>query len=258
MGRNMEAIDRTFGILELFLNHEDALSITELAKLSSLSPAVTHRIVTALLKKGYLVQKEKRGKYSLGLKFLDFSYAIQENIKIANVALPFLMELNKEADEAVSLGILDGNKLLVVERIDTSHDLRVGGAVGKRAPLHSTAAGKLLITQMSESERESIFNDPSLGKFTKNTITKLSRMEKELALFRAEGCAFDREETAVGIWSVAAPVYGITGKIEAGVSLLVPTARITDEKALKLASLTKSCAAKISRELGYKGNQEIH
>ncbi len=251
----METIDRTFNILELFLGHQGPLSITELSKLSGLSPAVTHRIVTALLKKGYLVQKEKRGKYSLGLKFLDFNYFIQGNMKIKDIAHPHLLKLSKEADEAVTMGILDGKELLVIERIDTNHDLRIGGAIGKRAPLHSAAVGKVLLAQMSAAERNAIINDKSITeKFTKTTITGIRRMDKELELFRAEGCAYDREEMAVGIWSVAAPVYGVTGKIEAGVAILAPTARVTEEKALRWASLTKACAAKISRELGYRGN----
>lgn len=248
----METIDRTFKILELFLEHGDSLGVIQLSKLSGLSPAVTHRIVRALLKRGYLTQKEKRGEYSLGLRFLEFGYVIQGNIKIADIAYPFLVELSKGADEAATLGILDGNKLLVVERIETSHDLRVSGAVGKRAPLHCTAVGKILLAQMSEAERKSIFDDPSLEKFTKNTITDFNRMEKELELFKLEGCTFEREEVAVGIWSVAAPVYGITGKIEAGAAIVAPISRITSDKALKLISLTKSCASRISWELGYR------
>lgn len=251
----MEAIDRTFNILELFLEHTDALSISELAKLSGLSPAVTHRIVTALLTKGYLTQKEKRGKYSLGLKFLNFSYVVQKNIAISNVSLAALLELNKEADETVTMGILDGKELLVIERIDTSHDLRVSGGVGKKAPLHSSAVGKLFLSQMSKSELYSILNDHSLTKkFTEHTIIDPNDMEKELELFKVEGCTYDREEMALGIWSVAAPVYNIAGKIESGVGIIAPTARITNERALKLASLTKSCAHRISLALGYRGN----
>jgi DNA-binding IclR family transcriptional regulator len=249
----MELIDRTFKILELFLNHEGPLGIYELSKLSGLSPAVIHRIANALMDKGYLVQKEKRGKYSLGLKFLDFSYAIQERLKIKDIAYPYMLRLSKEADEAVTLGILDGKQLLVIERIDTNHDLRVGGAVGKRAPLHSAAVGKLLLAQMSEAERRAILEDKSITeKFTDTTITDMRGMEKELARFRAEGCAYDRQEMAIGIWSVAAPVYGITGRIEAGVAILAPSARVTAEKETRFAALTKEAAAKISLAVGYR------
>jgi DNA-binding IclR family transcriptional regulator len=251
----MEGIDRTFSILELFLEHDTALGVSELSALSGLSPAVTHRIVTSLLKKGYLAQREKRGKYSLGLKFLDFSYVIQGGITITNLAYPFLLKLSKEADEAVTLAILDGREILVIERIDTNHDLRVGGAVGKRATLHSTAIGKLFLWQMSAEERRIVLEDPATQKFTDHSITDMERMEKDLARFKAEGCTYDREEMAIGIWSVAAPVYNSTGKIEAGVAILAPTARITDAKATKFAALTKNCAAQVSQALKYRRRQ---
>ena len=251
----MESIDRAFNILELFRDqngNRGSLSITELSNLSGYSPAVTHRIVTALVKRGYLIQKERRGKYSLGLKFLEFSYVIRKNIEIANIADPFLLDLNKETDEATTLGILDNNELLVIERLDVSHDLNVSGAVGKRAPLHSTAIGKLFLAQMSHKERDTYFNGDTIKKHTKNTITDLEEMEKQLELFRVEGCTFDREETALGVWSVAAPVYNFAGKIEAGVAIVAPTIRINDQNAKRMISLAKSCGAKISRNMGYR------
>ncbi len=247
----MEAIDRTFEILELYLKHEESMSITELARLSGLSRTATHRIATALVKRGYLNQKEKRGKYSLGLRLLDYSRVIQRNLKIADVALPFLQELSKVANESVNLGIQDGTDMLVIAQIEVSHRLRVSGPVGRRVPLYSTAVGKLFLAQMSELERQAIFDGTTIEKFTKNTITDINKMGEEIELIKAQGCAFDREESDVGIWSVAAPVYGVTGKIEAGVSVIAPVVRINNRKIRTLTSRTKSCASELSQELGY-------
>jgi len=251
----MEAIDRTFKILELFLDHDGYLGISELSVLSGLSPAVTHRIVTSLQKKGYLIQREKRGKYALGFKFLDFSYIIQANITITNLSYPYLLKLSKNSNETVTMAILDEREILVIERIDTNQDLRVGGGVGKRATLHNTAIGKLFLAQMSVADRQAILDDPLTQKNTEHTITDFEEMEKELELFKTEGCTYDRDEMAIGIWSVAAPIYDTFGRIEAGVALIVPTARITREKETEFAELTKSCAAQISKAIKYRRRQ---
>ena len=74
----MKCIDRTFNILELFFDADNELSVNTLSRLSGLSPAVVHRIVVSLSEKGYLTQKEKRGKYSLGFKFLKFCYNVAQ------------------------------------------------------------------------------------------------------------------------------------------------------------------------------------
>ena len=247
----MKCIDRTFNILELFFDAESELSVNTLAESSGLSPAVVHRIVVSLSEKGYLTQKEKRGKYSLGLKFLKFYYAIRRKLGISKVSYPHLLDLCNKADEAVTLGILDDNEVLVIERLDVTHDLWVSGGVGRRSPLHSTAIGKLLIAQMSAEERKALFSSPAIVRFTEHTITDLPEMEKELELFKAEGCTFDRDETTMGVWSVAAPIYGSNGRIEAGIAVIMPTARVTDSRASELIALTKSCAAKICQELAY-------
>jgi DNA-binding IclR family transcriptional regulator len=250
----MESVDKVFDILEAFREqneHKEALSITELSQMCGYSPAVVHRIVTGLVERGYLTQKEKRGKYSLGLKFLEFCYVIQENIEIANVAAPYLMSLNKEVDEAVTLAILENNEILVIERLEVSHDLRVSGAVGKRAPLHSTAIGKLFLCQMKYEERQMLYKGSGLKKYSKNTKTDQTELEKELEIIKTEGCAYDREETAIGIWSVAAPVYNFAGSVEAGVAIVAPQIRINDKNIKKMVNATKSCAAKISEKMGF-------
>jgi DNA-binding IclR family transcriptional regulator len=106
---------------------------------------------------------------------------------------------------------------------------------------------------MTYEERRVLFEGDVIKKYTKNTITDLREMEKELEVIKAEGCAFDREEMTFGIWSVAAPVYNFAGNIEAGVAIVAPTIRINDKNARKMIFITKSCAAKISKQMGYKG-----
>ena len=249
----MKLIDRTFSILEIFLEHNEALNITDLIKLSGLSPAVTHRIVKALLKNGYLYQREPRGRYTLGVKLLNYAYAIRKGNLLSNASLPFLVQLSKEADATSSIGILDGKDILVLERVITSHKLSIKGDAGKRAPLHSTALGKIFLAQMSKSELQVLFQDsPLIIKYTQNTITDYASMVKNLKTLENEGCTYDYEEMFLVNWSVAAPVYNRLGELEAGVAIMVPSENITNKKIADYTALTKLYAAKISQELAHR------
>jgi len=84
----MKAIKKTFDVLELFLNDKDEISLSDLSKLSGINKTTVSRITSTLVKLGYLRQRERRGKYSLGTKFLDFSGYIKTKIRIRDMAIP--------------------------------------------------------------------------------------------------------------------------------------------------------------------------
>jgi IclR family transcriptional regulator, KDG regulon repressor len=249
----MEAIDRTFKILELFLSNEDELGITQMAELSGLSPAVTHRIVTSLVKKNYLNQKVSKGKYSLGLKFLEYR-SIFQKITFSSGAYQQMLNCSRETNETVMLANFGIEGVMCLECAESDHFLQVRPKVAKVLPIHCTSVGKLFLSQLSKKTRESVFRNRSLPKLTMNTITDIKLIEKEIRLFTIEGCMFDREEFHLGVWSVAAPLYSNTGKMFGGISTIVPVSRVRKDNIQKLISATKSSASNISREFGYSDN----
>ena len=93
----MEAIQKTFAVLELFLSTKDEMSLSELSQLSGINKTTVSRITSTLVKLGYLSQREKRGKYSLGMRFLDFSGFIKTRIKIRDT-IRFMANLLSAAE----------------------------------------------------------------------------------------------------------------------------------------------------------------
>ena len=68
----MKSLQKALDILELFLGDEGEISLSDLSKSSGLNKSTVNRIALTLVKRGYLKQENRRGKYSLGIKFLDF------------------------------------------------------------------------------------------------------------------------------------------------------------------------------------------
>ncbi len=77
--------------------------------------------------------------------------------------------------------------------------------VGKRAPLHCTALGKVLLAYLSAEERKEILGKKVLPRLTQNTITDKRELEKELAKVRGQGFALDREEIRKGCLLCSCP-----------------------------------------------------
>jgi len=251
--KRMGTVEKVLDILEVFLNQQREISISELANLSRLNISTVHHITSMLVNRGYLSQAHKRGKYSIGVKFLEFGSIARNSIKIANLAIPFLEELNKVTDESVNLAILDSNEAVYIEHIESSHTLRTFTEVGNRVPLYCTGVGKVLLAHMTEEELERFFNSNRLISYTDNTITDLSQLKKQLTVIKHEGIAIDKEEMESGVKCIASPVRDWNGNIVAAISISGPSTRLTSKRMEELRSLIKSSASKISRAMGYKG-----
>src|SRR3546814_3491183 len=65
-----------------------------------------------------------------------------------------LEALARETGETCNLGMLDGNAVLYLDRVETHWPLRLQLSVGSHVPLHCTAMGKLFLSQMPKRARE--------------------------------------------------------------------------------------------------------
>jgi len=249
----MQTVEKAFDILEVFLKQEGEMGIAALANLSRLNISTAHRITSTLVKRGYLNQRQKRGKYYLGPRLLEFGSIVKRRMKIRDRALPFLQELNKMVDESINLAILDANEAVYIEQIESNHNLRIFTEVGNRVPLHCTGVGKVFLAHMGEAEVERFLNSKALPYYTENTITDFSQLKKQLLIVRREGIAEDDEEMEVGVRCVASSVKDCDGNVVAAISVSGPSARLSGKRVAELKLLVKRCGLQISRAMGYRG-----
>ena len=90
----------------------------------------------------------------------------------------------------------------------------------------------------------------ALAGHTKNSITEVSQLERELALVRARGYARDNEELELGVRCIAAGIRDDTGKLVAGLSLSAPDDFVQDDWIDQLCAT----AAQISAALGFEND----
>jgi IclR family transcriptional regulator, KDG regulon repressor len=253
---NIKSLAKSLDILKLFLDsRNNDLSLTEIATASKLTKSTVSRIVSTLTSAGYLKQKEKRGKYSLGTIFLSFSGVIKNKIAIRKVAIPYLNELNRTTGESVVFSVWNGDGVALVETFNQVNDikepLKVSPAEGNILPLHASSMGKIILASMSDEEVGKYFTEGNIVHFTPNTITDINEMRNQLIIVRKEGVAFDDEEYHIGIRGIAAGLKDVDGKIIGSIGVVAPSVRFTRSKLRELAPIVKKYALDISAEEGY-------
>ncbi len=249
----MKSLQKAIDVMELFLGNEGEVSLSDLSKLSGLNKSTVNRIALTLVKRGYLKQQDKRGKYSLGMKFLDFSGVIKNRIRVRDVAIPHLMKLSRLVNESVIMAIWDGRAAVITETFHANQTLKVVPDEGTTIPLHCTASGKIILANMADEEFGRYYKNKSLERHTPNTITSLNDLKKHIIIVKQEGVAFDDEEFAVGVRSVSSAIINAEGHVVGSAGVLGPSVRLTRDKMRENMPAVKSCALEISRGMGWRG-----
>jgi DNA-binding IclR family transcriptional regulator len=126
--------------------------------------------------------------------------------------------------------------------------MQVVRAIGGRAPLHLTSVGKLFLAADDARLVRAYANRTGLAGQTRNSITEIATLERELALVRARGYARDNEELELGVRCIAAGIRDDSGRLVAGLSISAPAEFLQNEWVERLCRTTEQ----ISSALGWE------
>lgn len=147
----MQSLDRALAILTTFSPVQPYLGVGEIAHRTGLTPSTTHRILMSLLKHQLVMKVDLRGRYGLGPRLLSLASVANETLNIGELARPFMIRLRDETGETVGLHILEANRRIVIDQVQSRETLRrTYTEVGQPLPLHQGAPGKVLLAFASD------------------------------------------------------------------------------------------------------------
>ena len=197
------------------------------------------------------MDRSQPGSYRLGMRLLELGNLVKARLNVRDAALIPMRELHKLTQQPVSLSVRQGDEIVYVERAYSERSgMQVVRAIGGRAPLHLTSVGKLFLAADDPQRVRAYAVRTGLQGHTKNSITQIDALERELARVRQTGQAADNEELELGVRCMAAGVHDDQGKLVAGLSISAPSARMDDSWLPKL----KVTAQQISETLGHLGH----
>jgi DNA-binding IclR family transcriptional regulator len=246
---SIQVIARMTRLLDALAGRAEAVTLKQLAQATNLHPSTAHRILTALVH-DRLAERVDQGSYRLGIRLLELGNLVKARISVREHALPFMRELHAATAEAVNLSVRHGDEIVYVERTSAGRAMmRVVNIVGARAPLHITAVGKLFLMDEGPDGLRAYAERTGLPTHTRNTLTNVADLEKELDRVGKQGYALDNEEAETGVRCIGAAVRDDTGTLVAGLSVSAPAERMK----AGWAGMVRESAGKISRSIGYRG-----
>ncbi|MDP3086557.1 MAG: IclR family transcriptional regulator [Rubrivivax sp.] len=245
----IQVLERCFSLLDMLASHQDPVSLKEISSRTGLHPSTAHRILNDLAI-GRFVDRPQAGSYRLGMRLLELGNLVKARLDVRDAAVAPMRELHKLTHQPVNLSMRQGDEIVYIERTFSERSgMQVVRAIGGRAPLHLTSVGKLFLAADDAQRVRAYASRTGLTGHTRNSITDLARLDRELAAVRAQGCARDDEELELGVRCMAAGVYDDQGKLLAGLSVSAPADRLEEAWLERV----KATAAQISTALGYRG-----
>jgi len=244
----VQVIERMFTLIDILASREEAISLKEISEKAGLHPSTTHRILNDLAT-GRFVDRPQPGSYRLGMRLLELGNLVKGRLNVRDAALLPMRELHKLIQQPVNLSMRQGDEIIYVERAFSERSgMQVVRAIGGRAPLHLTSVGKLFLAADDPQRIRAYATRTGLNGQTKNSITQLATLEKELSKVRQYGTAHDNEELELGVRCMACGIYDDQDKLVAGLSISAPASRLDDSWLAKL----QTTANEISTALGCK------
>ncbi len=245
MSHYIQSIERATQVCTALSEGNDLMGVTEIANKVNLGKSTVHRILATLMQARFVRMDPTSRQYSLGYGLLQLTAGLLSSSEIARTALPYLRDLRRKTRETVSLNLRDNDHRVVVERLDTSHEIRYVAEIGRPLPLHVGAGGKAILAFMDEREVHGILTDAKLS------AKQIRRLAKELEEIRAVGSAYTLGERLPGAGSLSAPVFNYDGAVNGSVNVLCLESRLNAKTVQEFRQLVQKTASDVSRELGW-------
>lgn len=246
----IQSVDRAARILHELGSGSPTLGVTELGARLGLAKPTVHGLLRTLEQGGLVSQDVATGRYSLGPRVLQLGNAYLAGSELRARSMLRASALARDVNEAVWIGVLVDDVVMVVH-----HEFRPDDAVqilevGATVPWHATALGHAIAAGLPDRELEELFALPRRA-LTGRTRTEADALHAALATVREKGFAVENQEANVGDAGIGAPILDHAGRVVGSLGVVGPAERLLQRQAKpKLARAVTDTARAISRDLG--------
>jgi len=220
-----QTVQRAFNVIHV-LEALDGAGPAELADHLDIPKSTAHDYLQTLERIGYVTNEA--GTYRIGFRFLGLGERMKQRNRYFQIAKPSINALAADTGETVNVGIEEGGEWVMLHVVRGDHSLNEGSYSGLRTPLHTHAAGKVVLANLPAERREEIVED-GLTRVTDETITDPARMRSALERIRENGYAVDADQQVLGMGVVAFPI-SIDDSVVGSVAIVCPSGRLEDDQ----------------------------
>jgi IclR family KDG regulon transcriptional repressor len=203
--KRVPALDKGVKMLELLAQSKNPLGLTEIARALGYHAGTVYNIVYTFVDLGIL-ETEGHKKFALGKKLHALGKAASRQPEIVQRIHPFLEEINEKTKLTTLLNIRSGLQSVVIDKVESSYDLRFSPEYGRSLSMLGGAVGRAILSQLPDKEIDEILSKHKLKKYTPHSQANRKKFKEMVMKVRQEGIAISMEERTEGVCAFAVPL----------------------------------------------------
>lgn len=244
------SVDKALATVEVLLRATAPASARDIAERAGVNRTTAHRLLNALIRRGWAEKVPGTSGYRLNLRFLALAQLALQGRDFMGEVRPIMERLSDVSREAVHLGVLDGFEVVHVDKVDSPEMVGVASKVGTRAVPHVTALGKALLAA-GPDEMVAAYIAHARVLAPPFRLSDEDRLRADLRRVRERGFSLDDEESSAGIRCLGVPILGADGAPLFALSITGPSARFTADRATTCAPEAMTAARALSVQFGW-------
>lgn len=223
---SVKSLETTLRIIQFLQSHEGE-NLETIANHLDVGKSTVHRHLATLRRHGYVLVEE--GEYRLSLKFLTHGGEARDRIPNNGIINRKVKQISEETGERVQFIVEEDGERVIMFMHTGEKAVNTNATIGKRGPLHVSAAGKAILAYLPGERREEIISSTSFEKLTDNSLEDRETLRAELEEINKKGYASNKEESTDGLHAVGAPVRFGDDRVLGAISISGPANRFSGD-----------------------------
>lgn len=243
-------VERALRILETLAGAPEGMPLAALAGELEIPRSACHRLLSDLVRCGYVRQLRAQGDYALTTKMAALGLGYLGAAGIVDIAQPIIDRLAEISGELVRLALVDGDRLTFVAKAQGARSgLRYDPDMGIDVRLSCSAGGHAWLMTLSEERATELVVKQGFGEpkaYGPKAPASFRALMKILDEDRQRGFSMISEMYAPGMTAMAAPVLRRGKETIAVITIAGPLQRLTSDRMLDLGKPLMSAAAELA------------
>lgn len=249
---HVQSVARAMQLLDCLAKARRPLTLRDISQRTGLAKSTVHGILATMRANSVIEQSEDDGRYRLGIRLFEWGSLVSGSWDIIGIARSHLQDIAFRTGASASLSALSRGSVIIIDQVEPSSAFHVVSEVGSGVPLHSTSQGKLHLSFVSAVERRRLLAEHGMMAFTPHTVVTLEAMDQECEKIRRDGFSVEDGEHHIGLRSVSAPIFDISGNVPYAITVVGMFRRTSSDEFRAAERMVVDAAGEISRQLGYR------
>jgi len=213
----LDALANGLQLIEAFDEQTRFVTIQSAAEILGITRSAARRILLTLAELGYMEQQDRY--FSLAPKAIDLGYRYFRSLGVAGAIKPYLYNLSRQLGVAAAIGMLAGQDVLFVERVEADRPIKLDLRAGDRLPAYAHSLGRVLLAQLPATQLAEHLPEGSIHRVSTHTVTERKDLARELKRVQKQGWSFVNSELVNGLFGVAIALPHPSGISTAGLNV---------------------------------------